>query len=198
MKKTLWALALCGAVMLTACSNLKDPAAKALAGAESSLAAIRESAAQYAPSELQAVDAKVDALKKELATGNFKGVIAEAPSVTDAISKLGALVEEKKAAMTAAMESAKQDWQSLAADMPQMISAIQGRVDILSQSKRLPASVPQAAFDSAKTGLESLKSGWNEASTALASGDAVGAVAKAKSLKTQGEEILRALGMTAG
>lgn len=198
MKKNIWLAALCAATLLTACSNLKEPATQVLGTAETSLAAIRDVAAQYAPADLQAVDTKIEALRKELASGNFKNVMAEAPALAESINKLSQTVDSKKADMMAAVEKAKEGWQSFSTDLPQMIGAIQSRVDVLSKSRKLPDNVTPVAFDSAKSGLDSLTTGWAEASSAFAAGDVPDAVAKAQAVKDQGAEILRALGMTGG
>jgi hypothetical protein len=68
-------------------------------------------------------------------------------------------------------------------------------VDILSKSKKLPKNVNQAAFDSAKSGLDSMKAAWAEATTAFSAGDAVAAAEKARQVKAQGAEVLKLLGM---
>jgi hypothetical protein len=92
--------------------------------------------------------------------------------------------------------AATEQWNSLSADVPKMVAAIQSRVDILGQSRKLPKNVSQAAFDSAKSGLEYMKSTWAEATSAFSSGDAASAVDKANAVKLKGNEVLQALGMT--
>jgi hypothetical protein len=77
-----------------------------------------------------------------------------------------------------------------------MVDAIQSRVDILGQARKLPKNISQEAFDAAKSGLESMKATWAEATAAFASGDAVDAVSKANSVKQMGTDVLQKLGMT--
>ena len=82
----------------------------------------------------------------------------------------------------------------MSADVPKMVEAIQSRVDILSSSKKLPKNVSQEALESAKSGLEWMKSTWAEASAESADKPAE-AVEKAKAVKAKGAEVLAALGM---
>ena len=95
------------------------------------------------------------------------------------------------------MAEAQEEWTDLSTKMPQMVDAIQSRVDILSKSKKLPKDLDKASFETVKTNLESLKAEWTEAGTEFASGAAAEAVRKARAAKAKGEEILAALGMTA-
>jgi hypothetical protein len=177
------------ATLLFACATQKEPAEKAVAQVEAALAALKDDAAKYASAELQAVETQVGALKEKLAKKDYKAVLAEAPQVQAAVASLQSDVAGKKAAAT-------EQWNSLSADVPKMVAAIQSRVDILGQSRKLPKNVSQAAFDSAKSGLEYMKSTWAEATSAFSSGDASSAIDKANAVKQKGNEVLQSLGMT--
>ena len=180
------------AALLFACATQKEPAEKAVSQVEAAVAAFKDDAAKYASAELQAVEAQVAALKDKLARKDYKAVLAEAPQVQAAVASLQETVSGKKHAMA---EAAGQ-WNNLSAEVPKMVAAIQSRVDILARSRKLPKNVSQAAFDSAKSGLDYMKSTWAEATSAFSSGDAVGAVDKANAVKQKGNEVLQALGMT--
>ena len=192
-RKSLWLTSLCAAVLIAACANLKEPATQAVASAESSLAAMKDEASKYAPEALAPVEAQVTSLKENLAKKDYKAVMAAAPNVTAAIASLKETVAAKKAEMDTALAS---QWTSLSADLPQMVEAIQSRVDTLSKSRRLPKNIDKAAFDAAKSGLESIKATWAEATSAAGSGNVADAVAKAQSVKEKGTEIMAQLGMT--
>lgn len=194
---SIW-LSLATALLIVGCANQKEPAMKLVADAESALAGIKEDAAKYAPADLQSVEASVASLKDNAAKGDYKAVLAGAPAVMSAIDSLKAAVAAKKSEAEAAMAAAATEWSSLSADVPKMVEAIQSRVDILGKSKKLPKNVSQEAFDAAKSGLDSMKSLWAEASSAFTSGDAVNAVDKAKGVKAKGEEVLKLLGMSQG
>jgi hypothetical protein len=77
-----------------------------------------------------------------------------------------------------------------------MAEVIKSRVDILSQSKKLPAGVDRAKLDDAKAGLASVNENWAAASSAFKSGDMSDAVSKGKSAKDKAVEIMTALNMT--
>ena len=79
--------------------------------------------------------------------------------------------------------------------MPQMVEALQSRVDTLSKSRKLPSGVDKATFESVKTDFETVKTEWTDASSEFASGMAADAVRKARNAKTKGETILARLGM---
>ena len=186
------------ALLAVGCANQKEPAEKALAQIDSSVAAVRDDAARYAADELQSVEASLSNLKEKLGKGEYKAVLAEAPNVDAAVNSLKETVATRKAEAEAALAAATTEWNALSADVPKMVDAIQSRVDILSKSSKLPKNVSQDAFNAAKSGLESMKAAWGEASAAFAAGDATTAVAKASSVKQQGNEVLQQLGMKSG
>lgn len=181
-------------LVLSACSMQKGPATQAVTAAESALAGLKEDAAKYVPDELKGAEDSLASLKDNLTKGDYKAVLASAPGLMSSLESLktnvAAKVEEAKAATA--------EWAGYATDLPKMVESIQGRVDALGAAKKLPKGLDAAAFDSAKAGLESMKSGWAEASAAFTSGNAIDAVAKAKGLKAKGEEVLKLLGMNQG
>ena len=194
---SIW-LTLAAVFIVVGCASQKEPAMKIVTDAETALAGFKEDAAKYLPTELSGVEGSIAGLRDSIAKGDYKSVLTGAPGVMSAISSLKEAVAAKKSEIEAAVAAATAQWGSLSADLPKMVDAIQSRVDILGKSKKLPKNVTQEAFDSAKSGLESMKSLWAEASSAFTSGDAVSAVDKAKGVKAKGEEVLKLLGMSPG
>ncbi len=194
---SIW-LTVAAAMIVVGCANQKEPAMKMVADAEAALAGFKDDAAKYLPTELSGVEANVASLKDNIAKGDFKAVLTGAPQVMTAINSLKDAVAAKKSEVEAAMAAAATEWTSMSADLPKMVEAIQSRVDILGKAKKLPKNLTQEAFDSAKSGLDSMKSTWADASSAFSSGDAVSAVEKAKGVKAKGEEVLKLLGMSPG
>jgi len=189
-------LALVAVTLLAAgCASQKDPATKAVADIEASLSSLQADATQYASAELQPVEDALASLKTSLANNDYKAVLAAAPAVSSQVAALQQTVAQKKEEAQAALAAATEKWQSLSADVPNMLSAIQSRVDVLSKSKKLPKNVSADAFQSAKDGLAELKSNWDEASAAFTAGKAADAVAKAEAAKAKGAEVLKLLGM---
>jgi len=193
-----WLLAALAAALVMSCANQKAPAEQAVAVAEAALAAVRDSAQKYAPDQLQAVEDQLKGLKDSLAKGDYKAVLTGAPTVNSAINSLKDAAEAKKADADAASARAKDAWGPVSADVPMMIEAIAKRVDSLSKSHRLPKGVTKEGLAAAKSGLDSLKSQWAEATSAATSGDYATAMLKAEGVKTKAAEMMRSLGMSSG
>lgn len=190
-----WLSVLLAASLLTACAGQKEPATKAVADIEASLATLRADATKYAANELQQVEVSLLSLKDSLAKKDYKAVVAAAPAVSTQLASLQQTVTAKRDEAHAAMAAASEEWKVLSAEVPDMVAAIQSRIDILGQSKKLPKGITTEAFESAKTGLESMQAAWQSATASFGSGDPVKAVEQAKSAKDTGTATLAALGM---
>ena len=193
-KQSVWLLAL-AAVFVVGCANQKAPAEQAVAGAETALAAVRDDAQKYVPDQLQAVYSQLAALKDSLTKGDYKAVLTGAPTLNSAISSLKDAADAKKADAEAALAKAKDAWGPLNAEVPKMVEAIQSRITALSKSHHLPKGVTKDGLAAAKSGVDSLKSMWGEASNASASGDFTTAVSKAQAVKDKAAEIMKSLGL---
>jgi uncharacterized phage infection (PIP) family protein YhgE len=182
-------------LVLAACANQKEPAEKAVAQVESALAEIRADAEQHAAEELKGVEESVAKLKANLTSKDYKAVVLGAPSVAAAVTSLKDTVAKKNADMATVMAAAQEEWAELSTSVPQMVEAIQSRVDTLSKSRRLPNNLDKATFETVKTDFDALKADWTAAGSQFASGAAADAVRTARAAKTKGEEILVKLGM---
>jgi len=194
-KQAVWLLAALATVLVAGCANQKAPAEQAVQSAETALAEVRDVAQKYAPDQEQAVEAQLNSMKASLAKGDYKAVLSAAPAVTSAIGSLKDTAAAKKAEAEAAQAKAKDAWGSMNTVVPQMIAAIQTRLDTLSKSKHLPQGLTKDGFDAAKSGLASLKSMWSDASNAAAAGDYTTAMSKAQAAHDKGMDIMRSLGM---
>jgi hypothetical protein len=183
------------AAALGGCANQKEPATQAVASITASLDAVRADASKYASEQLTQAEASLASLKASLDKGDYKAVLANAPALTSQIASLEQATAAKKSEAEAAAAAATQEWQGLSADVPQMIAAVQSRVDILSQSKKLPKNLSADALKSAQDGLSSMKSSWAEATSAFSAGNATAAVNKARAVKEQGAKVMQTLGM---
>jgi hypothetical protein len=197
-KQFVWLLAMLTAVLVVGCANQKAPAEQAVTGAETALAAVRDTAQKYVPDQLQAVESQLAALKDSLAKGDYKAVLTGAPTLSSAISSLKDAAEAKKADAEAALAKAKDAWGPLSGEVPKMVDAIESRVTALSKSHHLPKGVTKDSLASAKSGVDSLKSMWSDASNASGSGDFTTAVSKAQAVKDKAAEIMKSLGMSSG
>jgi hypothetical protein len=197
MKKlSVWLLTLMAAVLIVGCANQKAPAEQAIANADSALAQVRDMAQKYVPDQLAQVDTQLNALKDSAAKGDYKSVLAAAPALMTAIGGLKDAAAAKQAEAQAAMAKAKDAWTSMSTDVPKMVDAIQSRVDVLSKSHHLPKGVTKDALASAKSGLDSMKSSWNDATSAASSGDFATATTKGQAVKDQATQIMQSLNMS--
>ncbi len=197
MKKlSVWLLTSLVAVLIVGCAGQKAPAEAAIANAESAIAPIRDAARTYVPDQMQAVDAQLNSLKDSLAKGDYAAVVAGAPALNTAISSLKDAAAAKQAEAEAAIAKAKDAWAGMSTAVPKMVDAIQSRVDVLSKSHHLPKGVTKDSLASAKSGLDTMKTGWSDASSAATSGDFTTAMSKAQAVKDQATQIMQSLGMT--
>jgi hypothetical protein len=194
-KPSFWVLAILAAVFIAGCQSQRAPAEQAVTAAESALTSIRDMATRYAPDQLQSVDAQLNGAKDSLAKGDYKGVLAAMPALNKAISDLKDTATAKQQEADAASEKAKDAWGPLSSDVPKMVDAISSRVDILSKSHHLPKGVTKDTLAAAKSGLDSMKSAWSDASNAATSGDYTTAVSKGQAVKDQASQIMQSLGM---
>ena len=140
-------------LMLAACTSQKEPAEKAVAQVESSLAEIRADAEKFAAEELKGVEKSVTKLKNHLAGKDYTSVVKSARAVASSVTSLKQTVAARKADEEATMAAAQAEWTDLSAKVPQMVEAIQTRVDTLSKSRRLPKNLDKAGFEAVKTDL---------------------------------------------
>ena len=86
------------------------------------------------------------------------------------------------------------EWESLNAEVPKTVEALQVRVDSLTGA-RLPKEITKQTFDTAKTELEALKATWAEATAAATAGNTQEAADKGRTVQAKGEELKNQLGM---
>jgi chromosome segregation ATPase len=194
ISKSFLALAATSLLFAGGCARQKAPATKALESVETSLNAVKEDAAKYAPDGLKGVEAQYARLKDSLDKKEYDNVLAGAPELEKAVGSLKDAVDAGKKHAAAALASAKTEWASLNDEVPKMVENIQTRVDELSK-KKVRFKVSKEELESAKSGLEWMKSEWAEATAALSSGKQIVAAEKARAVKAKGEEVQKTLGM---
>jgi hypothetical protein len=176
------------AVLLSACASEKVPAETALKAAESAVNATVADASKYVPDEAKTVQDTLNSLKDSFTKGDYKTVLAGASDLTAKTKSLADAAAAKKASLTTS-------WTDISDGFPKVLETIQGRVDILSKAKTLPANVDKAAVEGAQTGLESMNKAWADAQASFSGGNLADALAKANALKSQAAEMMTKLGM---
>jgi hypothetical protein len=182
-------LPLAAALIVTACGN-KEPATNAVTQAEAALSGIRDDAAKYSPEELKTTEATLAKMKEDLAKEDYRAVVAQVPPFNAQMKTL----QESLVTHQTLAAAAQNEWDTLNAEVPKSVEAIQVRVDALKGAK-LPKEVTKENFEAAKTDLEAMKATWTEATTAAAAGDAQAAADKARTVQAKAEELKTELGM---
>ena len=178
----------------TGCAQQKAPANKALDSIEASLKDVRDDAAKYAPDGLKGVESQLTRLRESYDQKEYDNVLAGTPQLEKAVASLKDAVASGKKHAAAQLAAAKSEWANLNAEVPKMVESIQTRVDELSK-KKIRFRVSKEELESAKSGLEWMKSEWAEATAASTSGKQIVAAEKARAVKAKGEEVQKALGM---
>jgi lysyl-tRNA synthetase class I len=77
-----------------------------------------------------------------------------------------------------------------------MMEDVQGRVDVLSKVKKLPAKMNRKKFEEAKAGFASAKDEWNKAQESFKNGNFADAISVATSVKDKVVKVMESLGMS--
>ena len=177
------------ATLIAACgSGDKGPAETALKAAEAAIDSAKGEASKYMPDQVKALDSSLAATREKLSKGDYKSVLSEAPALTSKAQEIASAAAAKKAELT-------KSWEGLSSGMPRVVDAIKSRVDILSQSKKLPAGMSAETLAQAKAGLSEITQQWTAATEASKGGNLMDAVAKASSVKVKAAEVLTLLKM---
>ena len=181
-------LALCSAaIVFVACSNQMEPAKYALDNINATLSAVSADARQYVPDQLASAHGKVAELTASYEKKDYAAVVKGAPAVLAEVNGLAGAIAAKKDEHLKALGT---EWRSLAASVPQSVTAVQTRIDALSKTKHAPKDVDLSA---AKSGLTNATSVWDKAQSAFKSGNVEDAVAAAKDAKSKLESAAGAL-----
>jgi hypothetical protein len=168
-------LTLCSvAILFVACANQMEPAKNALDNINTTLNSVSADAQKYVPDQFAEAQTKVAALTASFEKKDYAAVVAGAPAVLAEVNGLAGAAAAKKDEMVKALGN---KWRSLAASIPQSLSAVQARIDALSKTKHVPKDVDLGA---AKSGLADATSAWDKAQEAFKAGNPADAVTAAE------------------
>ena len=177
------------ATLIAACGGGdKGPAETALKAAEAAIDSAKGEASKYMPDQVRSLESALSSTREKLSKGDYKAVLSEAPALTSKAQEIASAAAAKKAELT-------KSWEGLSSGMPRVVEAIKSRVDILSQSKKLPAGMSAETLAQAKAGLSEITQQWTAATEASKGGNLADAVAKASSVKVKAAEVLTLLKM---
>jgi|ERR1700683_2961672 HAMP domain-containing protein len=174
-QRTTGFLTLCSvAILFVACANQMEPAKNALDNINATLNSVSADAQKYVPDQFAEAQGKVAGLAASYERKDYSAVVAGAPAVLAEVNGLAGAAAAKKDEMVKALGN---EWRSLAASVPQGLSAVQTRIDALSKTKHVPKDLDLVA---AKSGLADATSAWEKAQEAFKSGNPADAVTAAK------------------
>jgi DNA repair exonuclease SbcCD ATPase subunit len=177
-------------VLFMACADEKGPAELAMKAAEQAVAATKAEAEKLVPDQVAALESALASAKDKLAKGEFKEALSEAQGLVGKAKDVLAAAQAKKDELT-------QKWTELSQGLPQMVEAIQGKVDDLSKLKKLPKAITAEKLAEAKSGLEAVKADLAKAQESFKSGNIAEAIAVATVVKEKAATAMESLGITA-
>ena len=184
---TLGVAVLVGALIM-GCATDKGPAEAALAAAETAVNSAVTEASKYVPDQAKSLQAGLTAVKEKFSKGDYAAATSEATALAAKAKDVASAAAVKKTELT-------QTWESMNAGMPKVVEAIKGRVDTLSQSKKLPANMTADKLATAKSGLGEITQQWTAATEAYKGGNLTDAITKGTAVKAKAAEVLTMLGM---
>jgi hypothetical protein len=179
---------------LVACANQMEPAKKMLGDVEAAVTAAGADAQQYIPEQVASVNQKLGELKAAFDKQDYKTVIAGAPALLVEAKGLADAAAAKKKEV---LEALGAQWTSLAAELPQSLSAVEAKLATLAKTRKLPAGVTKDGIAAAKGGVAEAKTAWDEAKAAFGAGNVQAALDKAKVVKAKLTEVAAQLGLGA-
>jgi hypothetical protein len=173
---------------LVGCASDKGPAEAAIAAAEQAVGSTMAEASTYVPAQAKSLQVTLVAAKDKFAKGDYAAALGEAKSLTDRTKEIASIAAAKKAELT-------NTWESMSSGLPRVMDAIKSRVDILSNSKKLPSNMTADKLAAAKSGLGDMTEQWTAATAAFNGGNLPDAITKGTAVKTKAAEVLTTLGM---
>lgn len=164
------------------CASKEEPAKQIVAGAEATLAPMRDDAGIYAPEQLSDAEAKLAAAKDNITWEKYQNVLDQAPALNASVLAVKEAVVSKQTQLAAATH----EWEQLNTEVPKMVQAIEQQI----------SNLPKAKREAAKASLEELKATWAEATAAFSAGDPTQAADKGRMVQAKAKEVSQQLGMS--
>jgi hypothetical protein len=176
-------------ILLAACSSLREPAQKMMQDIEVAVTLAAADAAKYVPDQLNDVQTKFDDLQTAFNAQDYKGVLARGPAILSEAQGLAGAAAAKK---TEVIKDLNDQWAALAGSLPGYATALESRIDLLSQkkNKKLAAGID---LNAAKASLADGTSEWSKAQGAFGNGNMDEAVSTAKDVKSKFEALASTL-----
>lgn len=130
-------------------------------------------------------------------------LLCSALLVLGACSRQPDPAQAAKAAAEAKAEEAKKEqaklaeqWNTLSAEIPQIVEVVTARVDLLEKKQTLPEGVDAAGFKTVREDASTMSESWRQALGAFANNNMQEAVAAAQTAKDKGSQVMQTLHMS--
>ena len=177
-------------VMVMGCADEKGPAQLAMKAAEQAVETTKAEAAKLVPEEVAALEAAMASAKGKLENGEYKAALTEAQGLVGKAKDVLVAAKAKKDELT-------KKWTELTEGIPQIVEAIQEKVDSLSKLKKLPKKITADELEEAKSGLEAVRADLAKAQESFTSGNITEAIATATAVKEKASKAMKNLGISA-
>ena len=177
-------------VMVMGCADEKGPAELAMKAAEQAVETTKAEAAKLVPEEVAALEAAMASAKGKLENGEYKAALTEAQGLVGKAKDVLVAAKAKKDELT-------KKWTELTEGIPQIVEAIQEKVDSLSKLKKLPKKITADELEEAKSGLEAVRADLAKAQESFTSGNITEAIATATAVKEKASKAMKNLGISA-
>jgi hypothetical protein len=176
-------------LLLAGCTDpAKAPAQAALQAADAALAGLDAEVERGAPDEARTARAARDAAQARASQGDWKGALAGASAVPAAVQGAVSAAAERRAALA-------EGWAQAVRDVPNLIFALEDRLDGLDEAKRLPAGLDRVAVAAARQELKAIQGEWELVSKQAESGEVAAGLAKAEDLRARARAVISKVGL---
>lgn len=182
--------------LLAACAGQQEPAQRNIEAAEASIAAMREDATKYVPDELKELEDSLAGMKANYQKGDYSAVLTAGRVLNTHIKSVGESIASHKEEMMAVNEQLTEQWNTLSAEVPEMVESVTARVESLTKSGKLPKDVDTTTFERVKTDAATMAQRWQQALGAFSNGNMQEAVDMAVVAKEKAESIMLTLAMS--
>lgn len=181
-----------GLFALAGCASQKEPAEQAMAGIEKSLEASGAMLQKYLPERYEEINAKIVALREDLAQEKFGDVVSGAPAVADALRRAVADSQIRKAQVKVELESV---WNDLVKTMPAMLAAVDKKIS--TQGGRPPKDMDRDAYKALIASYDAARASWSKAAESIDKSNFESTVTTAREARTAIADVMDKLGMKA-
>ncbi len=174
--------------LVAACSMQKEPATKALAGVESSVAEVKADGERFASEQYAAAQKAVADLRASFDKKDYKAVVTSSPSVQKQITDVRDTVAVRRKEFEEASAKATEAWNGFAAEMPRYLDTLQKKVESVTKRKEKGAPTENSLM------LDTVRNLWADATNLFSAGKPVDASRRAEEARAKAQELAQKIG----